>query len=111
MTQKSYSNSELFTVANKIRRETGCSKSEAYYKAKESLENKNVFNVEKALKRGANVMTKSGKKVKVICITRDKILCQVYSNVAFYYDTQVKYNLDGSRWSKNCPSDEDLIMS
>lgn len=110
MTQKSYSNSELFTVANKIRRETGCSKSEAYYKAKEQLENKNTFNVERALK-GEKVMTKSGKKVKVICITRDKILCQVYSNVAFYYDTQVKYNLDGSRWSPNQPSDEDLIMS
>ena len=108
MTKKSYSNSELFTVANKIRRETGCSKSEAYYKAKEQLENK-VFNVERALK-GENVMTKSGKKVKVICFTRGKILCQVYSNVGFYYDTQVKYNIDGSRWSPNQPSDEDLIM-
>ena len=110
MTKKSYSNSELFTVANKIRRETGCSKSEAYYKAKEQLENKNTFNVEKALK-GAKVMTKSGKKVKVICTTRNKILCQVYSNVGFYYDAQVKYNLDGSRWASSCPSDEDLIMS
>ena len=109
MTQKNYSNSELFTVANKIRRETGCSKSEAYKKAKDYLENKNVFDVNKALK-GAKVMTKSGKRVKVICITRDKILCQVYSNVGFYYDAQVKYNLDGSRWSSKQPSDEDLIM-
>ena len=108
MTKKSYSNSELFTVANKIRRETGCSKSEAYYKAKEQLENK-AFNVERALK-GEKVMTKSGKKVKVICFTRGKILCQVYSNVGFYYDAQVKYNIDGSRWSPNQPSDEDLIM-
>ena len=109
MTKKSYSNNELFTVANKIRRETGCSKSEAYYKAKEQLENKNTFNIERALK-GENVMTKSGKKVKVICFTRGKILCQVYSNVGFYLDKQVKYNIDGSRWSSKQPSDEDLIM-
>ena len=109
MTKKSYSNSELFTVANKIRKETGCSKKEAFAKAKMKLENKNTFNVERALK-GANVMTKSGKKVKVICITRNKILCQVYSNIGFYYNTQVKYNFDGSRWSPNQPSEEDLIM-
>ena len=109
MTKKNYSNSELFTVANKIRRDTGCSKSEAYYKAKEQLENKNVFNAERALK-GERVMTKSGKNVKVICFTRGKILCQVYSNLGFYYDTQIKYNIDGSRWSPNHPSDEDLIM-
>ena len=111
MTQKSYSNSELFTVANKIRKETGCSQKEAFAKAKMELKKtNNSFDVYKALKKDAKVMTKSGKRVKVICITRDKILCQVYSNVAFYLDSQVKYNLDGSRWSPKQPCDEDLIM-
>lgn len=37
-TVKNYTNSELFTLANKIRRESGCSKSEAYHKAKMQLE-------------------------------------------------------------------------
>jgi len=73
------------------------------------MENKN-FNLESALK-GANVQTKSGKKVKVICKTRGKILCMVYSNVGFYMNSQVKYNEDGTRWSPNTPSDEDLIMA
>ena len=71
---------------------------------------KKNFNLEAVLK-GANVQTKSGKKVKVICKTRGKILCQVYSNVGFYMDKQVKYNEDGSRWSPNHPSDEDLVMA
>ena len=39
-TGKNYTNSELFTLANKIRRETGCTKSEAYQQAKTKLENK-----------------------------------------------------------------------
>ena len=73
------------------------------------MENKN-FNLESVLK-GANVQTKSGKKVKVICRTRGKILCMVYSNVGFYMNSQVKYNEDGTRWSPNTPSDEDLIMA
>ena len=71
---------------------------------------KKNFNLESALK-GANVQTKSGKKVKVICRTRGKILCMVYSNVGFYMNSQVKYNEDGTRWSPNTPSDEDLIMA
>ena len=71
---------------------------------------KKNFNLEAALK-GANVQTKSGKKVKVICKTRGKILCMVYSNVGPYLDAQVKYNEDGSRWSPNHSSDEDLIMA
>lgn len=73
------------------------------------MENKN-FNLESALK-GANVQTKSGKKVKVICRTRGKILCMVYSNVGFYMNSQVKYNEDGTRWSSKTPSDEDLVMA
>ena len=67
------------------------------------------FNLEAAL-NGANVQTKSGKKVKVICKTRGKIFCTVYSNVASYMNNQVKYNEDGSRWSKDNPSNEDLVM-
>lgn len=37
-TVKNYTNSELFTLANKIRRESGCTKAEAYHKAKNQLE-------------------------------------------------------------------------
>lgn len=36
---KNYTKSELFTLANKIRKETGCNQSEAYHKAKAQLEN------------------------------------------------------------------------
>ena len=68
------------------------------------------FDLEAALK-GANVKTKSGKKVKVVCKTRGKIFCVVHSNIGSYMDLQVKYNEDGSRWSSNYPSDEDLIMA
>ena len=109
---KSYTNSELFTFANKIRRESGCTKSEAYHKAKEQLEKKNdkTFDLAKALK-GADVKTKSGKRAKVICETRGKILVQVYSNLGFYLDQQIKYNLDGSRWSPRNPDIEDLEMA
>lgn len=71
---------------------------------------KKNFNLEAALK-GANVQTKSGKKVKVICKTRGKILCMVYSNVGPHLNSQVKYNEDGSRWSPNHSSDEDLVMA
>lgn len=109
MTNKNYSNSELFTVANKIRKETGCSRSEAYYKAKDLLENKPTFDLNAAL-RGAKVKTKSGKTVKVICKTRGKILCQVFSNAGSYMDQQIKYNENGSRYD-NYPSNEDLIMA
>ncbi len=42
---KKYTNSELFTLANKIRRETGCNQSEAYHKAKAQLENPKVMPV------------------------------------------------------------------
>lgn len=109
MTNKNYSNSELFTVANKIRKETGCSRSEAYYKAKDLLENKSSFDLNAAL-HGAKVKTKSGKNVKVICKTHGKILCQVFSNVGSYMDQQIKYNENGTRYN-NYPSDEDLVMA
>lgn len=107
---KNYSNSELFTLANQIRKNTGCSKSEAYYKAKDKLENKSIFDIEAAF-NGAKVRTKSGKRVKVICRTRGKILCYVYSNVGSYLDAQIKYNEDGTRWNPNYPSNEDLIIA
>ena len=70
---------------------------------------KKNFNLEAAFK-GVNVQTKSGKKVKVICKTRGKILCMVYSNVGSYMDQQIKYNENGSRYD-NYPSNEDLIMA
>ena len=36
---KNYTNSDLFKLANEIRKSTGCSKSEAYHRAKAELEN------------------------------------------------------------------------
>jgi len=111
-TVKSYTQSELFKLANQIRKEKNVSQKEAYAMAKTQLEAKSdkTFNLSKALS-GANVKTKSGKKCKVICVTRDKILVQVYSNIGVYSDRQVKYNLDGSRWSSKYSCDEDLEMA
>lgn len=68
------------------------------------------FNLQAAL-NGANVITKGGQKARVICQTRDKILVQVYSNICSYKNYQAKYNLDGSRWSPNNPSNDDLVMA
>jgi len=69
------------------------------------------FNLTEAFNKG-NVMTKSGKKVKVICKTNgNKLYCLVKSNISPMYDKYVKYNMDGSRWSSNQPNDEDLIMA
>ena len=68
-----------------------------------------VFNLQAAL-NGANVKTKGGQKARVICQTRDKILVQVYSNICSYKNYQAKYNLDGTRWSANNPSNDDLVM-
>lgn len=69
-----------------------------------------TFNLQEALKR-APVQTKAGNKALVICQTRGKILVKVYSKLASYLDKEVKYNLDGTRWSPKNPSDEDLIMA
>lgn len=110
---KSYTQSELFTLANKIRKEKGVSQKEAYQMAKYQLEtpvDPKKFNLQKAMS-GAEIRTRSGKRAKVICFTRGKILVQIYSNVGFYMNTQVKYNIDGSRWSSNHPDDEDLVMA
>lgn len=108
-------NSDLFKLANQIRRETSCSKSEAYYKAKAKLENPvnedpKKFNLMRAF-NGSKIMTKSGKKAKIICsLPNNKLFVRIFSNISSINDTTVKYNIDGSRWSSNYPSDEDLIM-
>lgn len=108
-------NSDLFKLANQIRKETGCSKSEAYYKAKDKLENHvnediKKFNLMRAL-NGSKIMTKSGKKAKIICsLPNHKLFVRIFSNISSINDTTTKYNIDGSRWSSNYPSDEDLIM-
>ena len=113
-TVKTYTNSELFKLANEIKRSTGCTKKESFAKAKAQLENpvilSNFFDLTKAF-NDSSIKTKSGKKAKIICETRGKILVHIYSNIGPGFDRQVKYNLDGSRWSKNSPCDEDLIMA
>lgn len=71
----------------------------------------NKFNLVAAL-NGSNVMTKSGKKVKVICKTNgNKLYCFVKSNISSLHDKYVKYNMDGSRWSPNQPDNEDLVIA
>lgn len=62
-TVKNYTNSELFTLANKIRRNTGCSKSEAYQQAKSQLENpkkvsRNGASVKITEKTSARILSK-----------------------------------------------------
>ena len=95
MTQKNYSNSELFTVANKIRKETGCSKKEAFAKAKMELESKVAKKAEKKTSAG-----KRGMQVKITAKTKEKILTKynltegtVYPSVkalAEYMNTSVQ---------------------
>ena len=70
----------------------------------------NNFDLAAALK-GAAVVTRSGKKVRVITKTADnKLLVCVYGRFA-YEDRNVKYNIDGSRWSQNSISPDDLMMA
>jgi len=70
----------------------------------------NKFDLEKAMLRDANVATRDGNKARVICKTRGKILVRVYSAISSAMDADVKYNLDGSRWSPNYKSGEDLVL-
>lgn len=111
MTNKTYTNSELFSLVNKIFREQGCTRSEAYKIAKNQLESTNSkkFDLAKALS-GAKVMTKSGKTAKVICKTGNKILVAITYKIS-YLSREIKYNLDGSRWSPNYADEEDLVMA
>ena len=70
----------------------------------------NNFDLDAALK-GAPVVTRSGKKVRVIAKTADsKLLVCVYGSVE-YENRNVEYNIDGSRWSKNSISPDDLMMA
>lgn len=54
-TVKTYTNSELFTLANQIRRSTNCSKKEAFAKAKMQLEQPKM-ETKTSSKRGKKVM-------------------------------------------------------
>jgi hypothetical protein len=70
----------------------------------------NNFDLVAALK-GSPIVTRSGKKVRVITKTADnKLLVCVYGRYA-YEDRNVKYNIDGSRWSQNSISPDDLMMA
>lgn len=73
MEKKNYTNSELFTLANQIRRETKCTKSEAYHQAKHKLE-----------MRGTNKEKKSGRNAKI---------CQVKITEKLRKHSLEKYNL------------------
>lgn len=67
------------------------------------------FNLEDAL-NGKPVVTRDGKKVKVVCKTKDKILVHIYNKIS-YMDMNVKMNLDGSRFSPNLTHNLDLMMA
>lgn len=62
-TVKNYTQSELFKLANQIRKSTGCSQKEAYHKAKNQLENPTVETEKKTRKGGFN------KKVNQVRVT------------------------------------------
>lgn len=68
------------------------------------------FNLE-AAKKGAKVVTRDGKRVTFICVSRDKVVAIVRSNFATYDDRQYKFNLDGSRYSSNLIHNLDLMMA
>ena len=66
------------------------------------------FNLDEA-KKGAKLVTRDGRKVKFICVSRDKILATVFGKVS-YEDRQYKFNLDGSRY-KNLIHNLDLMIA
>jgi hypothetical protein len=69
----------------------------------------NNFDLTAALK-GAKVVTRSGNNVRVITKTFDgKLLVSVMPR--YGEERMIKYNLDGSRWSPNCVSPDDLMMA
>lgn len=69
----------------------------------------NNFDLVAALK-GAKVVTRAGANVRVITKTFDgKVLASV--SARYGEDRMIKYNLDGSRWSANCVSPDDLMMA
>lgn len=68
------------------------------------------FNLTEALK-GKPVVTRDGKKAKVVCETRGKILVYISNPRASYMDMTIKMNLDGSRFSKNLIHNLDLMMA
>lgn len=68
------------------------------------------FNLEQAMKKGAKVVTRDGKKAKVVCVTRGKLLVTVFGKVT-YEDRQYKYNLDGTRYGTNFIHNLDLMIA
>ena len=90
MTTKTYTNSELFTLANQIRRSTGCSKSEAYYKAKTQLENPNKVHGTRSKCNGIKITD----KVSNLVLKRHNLhVNEVYTSVkalAIHMNTSVQ---------------------
>lgn len=69
-----------------------------------------AFDLAKAMKKGTKVVTRDGKRAKVICETRGKLLVVVYGKVSCE-DHQYKYNLDGSRFSSSLIHNLDLMIA
>ena len=69
---KNYTKSELFTLANKIRKETKCTQSEAYYKAKAQLENPIPTTVKKVIT--IRTYRKKDNGVRITANTRNHIM-------------------------------------
>ena len=67
-TVKTYTNSELFTLANSIRRSTNCSKEEAFAKAKAQLE------TPKAEKKVSASRGKKGSAIEVTANIKQKMM-------------------------------------
>lgn len=70
----------------------------------------NTFDLNSAL-NGSKVVTRLGNDVKVICVSRGKVVANVYSHSKMKAPVQIKYNLDGSRYNKNIEHHEDLFMA
>jgi len=69
------------------------------------------FSLDEAKKKGTKIVTRDGKRVTFVCVSRDKIVAIVHSNFASYQDKQYKFNLDGSRYSSNLIHNLDLMIA
>lgn len=68
------------------------------------------FDLAKAMKKGTKVVTRDGKRARVICETRGKLLVEVLGKVS-WENRQYKYNMDGSLFSPNLIHNLDLMIA
>lgn len=68
------------------------------------------FDLNLALNKNTKIVTRNGNRVEIICVSRDKIVANVYPANKLGGPRQTKYNLDGSRYSPSYEHFEDLFL-